>query len=217
MRSRIACCCILLASLLIMSGCLVPNEAPTAVIDASRQSGRAPVRVSFDAYDSWDPDGSVNRCEWSFGDGASDTGKFVSHTYNSPGSYTVTLTIWDDEGASDTATTTITILEGPVVGDFRMSSAGWEPSICWLIVSWPCLYVYGTVASSSPYPARVEVEFTAYNSQGAIAGRTTTWSYSCDVAPGASFVVDTKIPDIEGPIESVTRVDGRVVGVEACN
>lgn len=59
---------------------------------------------------SHDPDGgSVERYEWSFGDGATGSGRTVAHTYHDPGEYAVELTVTDDEGRTATDTTTVTI------------------------------------------------------------------------------------------------------------
>lgn len=40
--------------------------------------------------------------EWDFGDGNTDTGEALNHTYKSDGSYTVSLTVTDDKGNTDT-------------------------------------------------------------------------------------------------------------------
>jgi hypothetical protein len=47
--------------------------------------------------------------EWSFGDGVSTTGQNVSHTYAQDGIYTVTLVVTDNDGLTDTITTTATV------------------------------------------------------------------------------------------------------------
>ena len=46
---------------------------------------------------------------WSFGDGATTSGAIASHTYASPGTYIVTLTVKDSSGASFTATQNVTV------------------------------------------------------------------------------------------------------------
>jgi len=58
--------------------------------------------------------------EWDFGDGNTSTGESTpSHTYRSPGSYTVSLKITDDRGNTHTETRKdyIAILTGPKVSD----------------------------------------------------------------------------------------------------
>jgi PKD repeat protein len=55
---------------------------------------------SFDGTGSADSDGTIQAYSWEFGDGATGSGKTVSHTYARPGSYTVSLTVTDNAGAS---------------------------------------------------------------------------------------------------------------------
>ncbi|MDY7083228.1 MAG: PKD domain-containing protein, partial [Halobacteria archaeon] len=68
-------------------------------------------RGTFDGSGSRDSDGRIMRYEWDFnGDGDIETtGKSVSVTYSNPGSPTVTLTVTDDDGATDSVTKTIEV------------------------------------------------------------------------------------------------------------
>lgn len=56
----------------------------------------------FDARASRDPDGTIARYDWSFGDGTSapDGGPLARHVYATSGSRTVTLTVPDADGTS---------------------------------------------------------------------------------------------------------------------
>ncbi len=65
--------------------------------------------IVFDGSGSSDPDGTIASWEWDFGDGGTASGKTLFHSYVEDGVYTVTLTVTDDAGATDTATTTATI------------------------------------------------------------------------------------------------------------
>ena len=86
------------------------NNPPVARFTANPESGSAPLTVSFDASASSDPDaGDTLSYSWDFGDGTSDTGVALCHTYNLKGSYVVTLTVHDSIGSTDTANTTITV------------------------------------------------------------------------------------------------------------
>jgi PKD repeat protein len=62
----------------------------------------AGLSCSFDGSGSADSDGSIVSYAWDFGDGASGSGQTVSHTYGRAGSYTVTLTVTDNAGATAT-------------------------------------------------------------------------------------------------------------------
>jgi parallel beta-helix repeat protein len=67
--------------------------------------------ISFDGSKSSDADGTIDFYRWNFGDGSSDILKKSStHIYSSAGTYTVTLTVADNDGRSSTTTTTATIV-----------------------------------------------------------------------------------------------------------
>jgi DNA/RNA endonuclease G (NUC1)/PKD repeat protein len=75
--------------------------------------------VAFSAAASIDPNGSVVSYEWSFGDGATGTGVDAAHTFTQDGVYAVSVTITDNDGLTDTVTTTITVANvAPIIGDF---------------------------------------------------------------------------------------------------
>ena len=65
--------------------------------------------VSFDATTSSDPDGDTLTYAWNYGDGGSDTGVTPAAHHFSAGSHTVTLTVSDGKGGTDTATDTFTV------------------------------------------------------------------------------------------------------------
>jgi PKD repeat protein len=83
-----------------------PNVAPTAAFTAAT-GGRT---GTFDAAASTDEDGTVASYRWTFGDGATGTGVTASHDYAVDGTYTVTLTVTDDDGATTTTEQTVTIV-----------------------------------------------------------------------------------------------------------
>jgi PKD repeat protein len=65
--------------------------------------------VTFDASGSSDIDGTIVSYEWDFGDGLMGTDVVTTHTYESAGTFTVTLTVTDDLGATDTLQQEITV------------------------------------------------------------------------------------------------------------
>jgi len=87
------------------------NTPPTASFTVSPSSPDSGETVTFDASGSNDPDGTIQRYEWDFGDGntASATGTTVTHSYSSSGTYTAELTVEDDSGGTNTTTRTISV------------------------------------------------------------------------------------------------------------
>ena len=82
------------------------NVSPTA----SFASACTKSTCTFDGGASSDPDGSITSYRWNFGDGTAGEGKVVSHSFGGSrdSTYDVTLTIEDDDGATGTATDTVT-------------------------------------------------------------------------------------------------------------
>jgi len=88
------------------------NQPPTAVVTASPTNGPAPLTVSFDGTGSSDPEGKPLSYSWDLnGDGTfgDATGPTASYTYATAGVYHPSLKVTDDQGASDTASVTVTV------------------------------------------------------------------------------------------------------------
>ncbi len=83
-----------------------PNAAPTAAF-AQTCVG---LSCSFDASTSTDSDGSVASYSWNFGDGSpAEAGATPNHVFPAGGSYPVTLTVTDNDGAPDDITTNVVV------------------------------------------------------------------------------------------------------------
>ena len=92
------------------------NQAPRAGFSASPRLGPAPLNVRFNDSSS-DPDGDPISRHWSFGDGSSQSGgQSPSHRYVHPGEYTITLTVSDPRGKTDSKSKVIDV--GAVAVDF---------------------------------------------------------------------------------------------------
>jgi len=83
------------------------NRAPTAVASANVTSGQAPLTVTFSSAGSSDPDGDPITYSWNFGDGTTSTAANPTKTYTTNGTYNVTLTATDPDGASGNASVQI--------------------------------------------------------------------------------------------------------------
>jgi subtilase family serine protease len=74
--------------------------------------------ITFDGSASTDPDGSIASYVWTWGDGSPDgTGVSATHAFTSAGTYSVTLTVTDQGGATASASTTATIWNRPPTAD----------------------------------------------------------------------------------------------------
>jgi PKD repeat protein len=106
----------------------VVNRAPTAAFTDS-VSGLA---LTVDGAGSSDADGTVAAHAWDFGDSTTGTGPKASHTYATAGTYTVRLTVTDDDGATGTVTRQVTVTPPPAgVGSVALDTFGRELASGW--------------------------------------------------------------------------------------
>jgi len=85
------------------------NQAPVAVAEATPLTGDSPLDVSFTGSNSTDDVGVVSYL-WEFMDGGNtSTDADPMYTFNTDGTYNVTLTVTDIDGLTDTATITIVV------------------------------------------------------------------------------------------------------------
>lgn len=108
-------------------GAPAANAAPVARFTSAVNGFSA----SLNGSGSTDSDGTIAGYAWNFGDGSSGTGSTASHTYAAAGTYNVTLTVTDDDGATNAVTQPVTISEESPVGVLaadafgRTSGSGW--------------------------------------------------------------------------------------------
>ena len=100
------------------------NQPPIATFDESSDVNDKQC-VTFEAFGSHDPDGFLASYEWDFDqDGTIDAeGITVFHVFPASGSYSIELTVTDNEGAIDSVTHKITVQSGaePPVARFQFS------------------------------------------------------------------------------------------------
>ena len=91
-----------------------PNQPPVAVASATPTKVNFGNTIQFSSAGSNDPDGSIDRYKWTFGDGNSSTSANPSHSFSSHGNYTARLTVTDDDDATDYAEVSLTITAPPI-------------------------------------------------------------------------------------------------------
>ena len=83
-----------------------PNAKPTAAFTSTTTN----LTAAFDGSGSTDSDGTIASYAWDFGDGATGSrGKPPNHTYAAAGTYTVKLTVTDNDGATDAVSHDVTV------------------------------------------------------------------------------------------------------------
>jgi hypothetical protein len=118
----------------------------TAVIEVFNNQGLAPYTVLFNGFNSSSLDGEVLKYEWDFNDANSqyeryDDGRMVGHRFDNPGTYTVYLTVTDEEGSTDTTSIDIEVLDRPgtartyyVSNSGSDSNDGLSPANAWATI-----------------------------------------------------------------------------------
>lgn len=168
-----------------------PNNAPNASFDYSPTAPITYDVVTFDAGSSSDGDGYISTHEWDFGDGDTSSGVSASNTYTETGDYTVTLTVTDNDGATDTTQRTVSVGNtGPTASfSYSPTSPLTNESISF-------------DASSSTDGNGVITSYEWHFGDGSTAsGRTPTHSYSYD----GEFTVYLEVHDDNGASNSTTR------------
>ncbi len=112
-----------------------PNEPPVASAGGPYETSTG--SVTFDGSGSSDPDGANENLvyAWTFGDGGTGVGVNPTHAYSSPGEYTVTLIVTDEQGldSSPDNTTAVYSEDGGGPGATRTSTqaGAWGSASTW--------------------------------------------------------------------------------------
>ena len=130
---------------------------PRVVISAKPNQGYLPLTVLFSISKLETPNGEIEKWEWDFGDGAISHEKEPSHTYTSPGEYTVTLIVTDIQGYRGQAQTHIIVLE-------KEKEFGELPTGCYNNVFNPAKGERALIVVELSEQARVKLDL--YNTKG---------------------------------------------------
>jgi PKD repeat protein len=94
------------------------NVSPTADFSSSCTF----LDCAFDSSGSVDPDGTIASFAWAFGGGGTSTEADPIHSFTAAGTYDVTLTVTDNQGATDSVTKALTVTAEP--GDSAVGFVG---------------------------------------------------------------------------------------------
>ena len=90
---------------------LTLNQPPFAKFTANPSTTLPGERINLDASQSYDLDGTIIAYSWEYGDGSpTDSGATPFHSYSTAGTYSIILTVTDNEGAATSTSEEVTIL-----------------------------------------------------------------------------------------------------------
>ena len=104
-----------------------PNQNPIARLSANPIIINAGETVSFDGSQSSDPDGTITMYGWNFGDGSRNdftASSYINHTYQTAGTYTANLTVYDNRLAENSVAVLIFVRTAPDVNVAPITNAG---------------------------------------------------------------------------------------------
>ena len=90
------------------------NTHPIATFEVRASADGSQTTLILDATASHDPDGTIVAYQWLYGDGYSGSGVTKTHTFPNVSTYTITLLVTDNVGASHLASQTIDLVQ-PIV------------------------------------------------------------------------------------------------------
>jgi len=119
MKKRLALATLVGGVLVALASCVyVVNLSPEASFTALPSLGVTPLDVTIDAADSHDTDGVIASYAWDFGDGQTGSNSAFPFVHqftvqSDSRTFTIVLTVTDDDGARDTAVQNVTVDPAP--------------------------------------------------------------------------------------------------------
>jgi trimeric autotransporter adhesin len=167
---------------------VAPNQAPTAAFTSTATD----LSASFNGGGSTDADGTVESYAWDFGDGTTATGATVTHPYAAADTYSVKLTVTDDDGATGTVTKSVTVTAPPVPN--QAPTAAFTSTVADLTAS---------LNASGSSDADGTIVSYAWNFGDATTGvgATVSHPYTAD----GTYTVTLTVTDDDGAIHTVAK------------
>lgn len=148
-----------------------------------------------------DSDGAIEEWGWSFGDGNSSTEQSPVHTYGDYGSYSVTLTVTDNDGNSGSVSKVVTVAEPPNV----LPVAQFQ---------WSCTGLYCYFDGSASYDSDGQITSFYWDLGDGFYTDLQTFSHQYNDA--AEYTVSLTVTDDDGATSSDTQLV-TVTSSAACN
>lgn len=176
-------------------GDLPPNEDPTACFSYSTSN----LQVNVNAGCSIDPDGSIVSYQWDWtSDGVyDDTGVTKSHTYPSSNTYTMTLRVVDNDGASDTTSESVTV----------SSSGGGNqpPAASFIVTSTSGLTVNVNAIGSSDPDGSITLYSWDWTNDGSYDDGSASVTASHTYTSADTYTINLRVTDNDSATDTYTR------------
>ncbi len=188
---------------------LLANQSPVAQFTISTTSPLVGQAVTLDASTSYDPDGTISNYSWNLGDGTTSTGATATHSYATAGTFTIILTVKDNEGATNSASKALTASSNqpgsPV--NFQLTATSGKTTLTW---SPPNI-----TGGSSIIRYRIYRETSSSQSLVWLANTTDTSYVDTTVSNGQTYyykVTAVNGAGMESPLESSIQKDVLIPG-----
>ncbi len=204
------------------SGCQSTTMLP-ANVDQLPTAGITPQNVCLNALTNFQDASTapaptvINAWDWNFGDGSpNSTTQNPSHTYATPGTYTITLIVSTTNGCKDTTTNTV-IIFNPPVANYTDSVQGCAPtcatftdistSVDGTVASWQWSFPGGNPSASTlqnpticwTAPGTYDAQLIVTSSFGCIDTLSTPLYINVYAWPTADFCVAPTLASIADP------------------
>lgn len=170
------------------------KEAPVAKFTFTLSNNQlAPSELSADASGSSDPDGTISKYDWDFGDGSAGQGVTVKHIYSQPGTYTLSLTVTDNDGL------TKTLVENIVIG--KQVTAP-EASFEYILTSTTVPATVGVDGQNSTDPdGTIQAYAWDFGNGKTASGPTASYTYQT----AGRYTITLTVTDNDGLTHSTAR------------
>lgn len=144
------------------------NELPNAIYSTSLTDANIGQEIAF-TDQSTDPDGEIVSWSWNFADGTTSALQNPSKSFDSVGTFNVTLEVTDNSGGKDTFSQEVNISQGVIIVEFATSVASNEVSNS----DFPLARTF----SDSIYFANMPIQFTDVSGVGNAATANFSWDF----------------------------------------